>query len=66
MAICYEPPSAVPDPEAAQLEETLLGLCKENKLLLQRLLSYERSRQPHLSRTELLRVAIERFQRDNR
>lgn len=66
LLIVYEPPSEVSEDEAAQLEETLLLLCKQDRPLFQRLLDYERRRQPDLSRAGLLREAIGRFRRDNR
>jgi hypothetical protein len=66
MVICSEPLSQATDLEAAQLEERLLMLCKEDRQLLQRLLDHERSRQPHLRGADLLRVVIEHFERDNR
>jgi hypothetical protein len=63
MHIFYDPP---PDPQDAALEERLLFLCKQNRRLLQRLVDYERRCQPHLRRGDLLRLAIEHFERDNR
>jgi hypothetical protein len=54
------------DPQAGPLEEQLLSLCRGDGQLLNRLVDYERQRQPHRSRTELLRLAINHFENDRR
>jgi hypothetical protein len=48
------------------LEQALLGVCRGNRQLFERLLHYERSRHPYLGRAELLRRAIDRYEHDNR
>jgi hypothetical protein len=58
-------PEAV-DVEVESLEEALLALCRGQRRLFDRLLAYERRRQPYLSRGELVRLAIERYANDNR
>ncbi len=66
MSIHYQPPPEAADPRATELEERLLFLCRQDGQLLRRLLDYERSRQPHARRLDLLRLAIEHLERDNR
>jgi hypothetical protein len=58
-------PEAV-DLEAEPLAEALLALCRGQRRLFDRLLDYERGRHPYLSRAELLRLAIEHYENDNR
>jgi hypothetical protein len=62
MQILYDLP---PGPRETHLEERLLFLCKQDERLLRRLVEYERKCQPHLTRAELLELAIEHFERDN-
>lgn len=51
---------------ANDLEETLLNLCNGDRQVFNRLLQHERARQPHLSRSEWLQSAIQRYEQDNR
>jgi hypothetical protein len=46
------------------LEEQLLTMCGQDAALLERLLGHERDRHPHLSRSDLVRLAIDHFRRD--
>jgi hypothetical protein len=48
------------------LEEELLALCRGNRQLLNRLVDHQRRRHPHLSRLDLLGLAIDRYKADNR
>jgi hypothetical protein len=68
--IVYAPPGpeSIPPPGAAvaALEEELLALCRGNWKLLNRLLDHARRRHPHLSRKELLGLAIDHYKADNR
>jgi hypothetical protein len=64
MAVIHSPPPPLLDPQTLQLEEHLLHLCKEDRRLFERLLHYERTRNPGERRAELLRLAIEHFERD--
>jgi hypothetical protein len=64
--ILYEPPPERSGPRAARLEKKLLELCKQDGRLRDRLLGHERSLRPHLPREELLRLAIEHLEKDNR
>jgi hypothetical protein len=66
MAVIYDLPPEPPDPRAAHLEERLLHLCKQDRRLFERLLHYERTQYPGRRRVELLRLAIEHFEQDNR
>jgi hypothetical protein len=66
LVVIYDPPPEPPDPQAAPLEERLLYLCKQDQRLFDRLLHYERTQHPGRRRVELLRLAIEHFERDNR
>jgi hypothetical protein len=43
----------------------LLDLCKQDNRLFDRLLHYEQARHRGRRRVELLRLAIEHFERDN-
>jgi hypothetical protein len=60
------PVPADADPHEQALTERLLGKCRGNRRLLERLLNCERSRHPYLSRVELLARAIEHYETDNR
>lgn len=64
IAVIYTPAPDVPDPLTLELEERLLHLCKQDRRVFERLMSYERSRNPGCHRAELLRLAIEHFERD--
>jgi hypothetical protein len=55
-----------PSRRASALEEKLLVLCRGNRVLLEDLLSYERSRHPTFARAALLQLAIEHIHQDNR
>jgi hypothetical protein len=66
LEVVYTPMSlAEPDdPRLRELEEVLLGLCREDRALFDRLINHERTRYPHCSRAELVRLAIDHFRRD--
>jgi hypothetical protein len=65
-AVFYDPPPERPDPQTAPLEERLMHLCKQDRRLFEHLLDDERTQNPGRRRVELLRLAIEHFQRDNK
>jgi hypothetical protein len=65
--VIYEMPvPAAVDRDTEPLEEELLALCRGQRRLFDRLLDYERRRHPYLSRAELLRLAVEHYENDNR
>jgi len=53
------------DAELRDLEETLLRLCRGDPAVFDRLLEYERRREPFLGRREHLRMAIDHYRRDH-
>jgi hypothetical protein len=65
VAIIYSPLPPSPDAAVLELEARLLHLCKQDRLLFDRLVKYEQDHHPTASRQELLRQAIDHFDRDN-
>jgi hypothetical protein len=59
------PPAPPADPRERELEAALLALCREDHALLARLVSHERERHPHLSRADLLDLALRHYRRDH-
>ncbi len=66
LAAVFASPPKLRDPQEAQLDDRLLHLCKENRHLFDRLLHHEWARHPELRRVDLLRLAVEHFEKDNR
>jgi hypothetical protein len=66
IAVIYSPPPEVPDPRVGALEEHLLYLCRQDKQVFHRLIDHARTKNPRLKRVELLRLAIQNWERDNR
>jgi hypothetical protein len=64
IAVIHTPAPDPPDPETLLLEERLLELCQQDRQLFARLLHFEQTRTPGERRVELLRLAIEHFERD--
>jgi hypothetical protein len=63
------PASSIPEPALEverHYESLLLSMARGDKALVERLVDYERTLKPLMTRAELLQAAFERWERDNR